>query len=457
MPSSVKALFLLIVIAISSSSVISMAADLPTDKTTKTTDIHDIESDDMINQRITRILKASEWFYELDVQTNSGIVTLNGKTLETSHKDWAEKISGQTENVVAVINKLVIAKPNPWSLTPIADQAKHLVAISVKHTPTIVISLLILICTYFLAKKMADLTRIYVWHRVESQMLRNLLGKLVAAPFILLGIYLVFNLSGLDSLATTVIGGTGLLGLILGIAFRDITENFLASILLSIQRPFVLGDIIRVLDYTGMVDALTTRGTVIITLDGNHVQIPNTIIYKQPITNFTANPNIRQSFKVGIGYDVKISQVQEIILSLFNQHEAVLADPEPLVLVEDLASSSVVMCIYFWIDSNKYSLLKVRSSVIRLVKHSLMQAGISMPDDAREIIFPQGVDVNFKGENSPVPSATSSNHYNKSTEDETVDDVQCTSTAEGNLSSEDQVLKQQSKNGVLGENETNIL
>ncbi|HET6447062.1 MAG TPA: mechanosensitive ion channel protein MscS, partial [candidate division Zixibacteria bacterium] len=75
------------------------------------------------------------------------------------------------------------------------------------------------------------------------------------------------------------------------------------------------------------------------------------------------------------------------------EHPAILEDPEPLVLVEKLGSATVDLQIYFWMDGSQYSWRKVRSSVIRLVKRAFQDAHISMPDESRELIFPQGVTV----------------------------------------------------------------
>lgn len=74
-------------------------------------------------------------------------------------------------------------------------------------------------------------------------------------------------------------------------------------------------------------------------------------------------------------------------------HPAVLQDPEPSVLVESLGASAVILRVYFWLNGREHSWLKVRSSVIRLVKRAFQEHGITMPDDAREVIFPQGVPV----------------------------------------------------------------
>ena len=412
-------------------------------------------ADSDIGKRIKMILSASNWFDNVEVTSVSGVVTLTGTTAKEDYKNWAESIGYRTENVVAVINKINVVNNNQWDVKPLVNQTHLLFDRVLRYMPVLIASALTLLFSIILSKKIASTGRRLLKTRIENTMLRRLVAKLMAIPVLVLGVYLVFNVSGLGSLASTLIGGTGLVGLVIGIAFRNITENFLASILLSIQRPFVLGDVVQVLNFTGMVEAMTTRGTVIITLDGNHVQIPNTIIYKEPITNFTANPNIRQSFQVGIGYDSSISRVQALVLELLEQHSAVLKTPEPLILAEQLAASTVNLGIYFWVDSRKHSAIKVRSSVIRAVKHTLINEGISMPDDAREIIFPEGIRVH-----TPSDEMKSTEHLHnnsKATFDENCEE-QCASTAaEGGLSADSNTLKQQGKNGMLGDNKTNLL
>ena len=160
-------------------------------------------------------------------------------------------------------------------------------------------------------------------------------------PVFLFGLYLVLRISGLTRLAMTVVGGTGVLAIVIGFAFRDIAENFLASVFISIQRPFGRGDLIEVAGYKGYVQSVNTRSTLLMTLEGNHVQIPNSTIFKDTITNFTANPNARFDFSVGIGYDDSITTAQSVALAVMRDHPAIINDPEPLVLVESLGAATV--------------------------------------------------------------------------------------------------------------------
>ena len=220
-------------------------------------------------------------------------------------------------------------------------------------------------------------------------------------PVALLGIYLALRISNLTNLAATVLGGTGLIGLVVGIAFRDIAENFLASVLISVKCPFSMGDLIQVEGHKGLVRGVSTRGTTLMTLEGNHVQIPNSVVYKSVIQNFTANPNIRLDFLVGVDYGDSIAEAQQTILETVRGHQAVLAQPEPLVLVQELASSTVNLQILFWINGETHSLLKVRSAVIRQVKRSLDESGFTLPDESREVIFPKGVPVRMLDHSAP--------------------------------------------------------
>ncbi|MEY8840833.1 mechanosensitive ion channel family protein, partial [Cribrihabitans sp. XS_ASV171] len=173
--------------------------------------------------------------------------------------------------------------------------------------------------------------------------------------------------------------------------------------LLSLRQPFRAGDLIDVDGRLGSVHTMNTRSTVLISPEGNHIQIPNAMVFKSVITNFTAAPEGRDSVTVGIGYDAAVTDAQEIIAGVLSHHEAILDEPPPMVLVEALGASTVNLRAYYWVNVRNFSLLKVKSSVLRLMKKTLMDAGVSMPDDAREIIFPHGVPLLREEELPPEP------------------------------------------------------
>lgn len=410
--------------------------------------------DDAIDERLTEILRATEWFESPEVRVDKGIVFITGSTTHQKYKDWAGGLAGKTQDVVGVVNRITVLEPPVWDLRPARMELAAMAKEFTRALPLFVLGGVVLLFTGLAATYASKFSRSALRRRIKSELLNNVLGYVVAFPVLLLGAYLALRITGLTRLAATVVGGTGLVGLIIGIAFRDIAENFLASILISTRRPFNMGDLIEVASQKGFVQHVSTRGTLLMTLDGNHVKIPNSTIYKETIVNYTANPNVRMEMVVGIGFDSSIARAQEISLEVLREHAAVLDDPEPLVLVEKLGAATINLRLYFWVNGQKHSAIKVKSAVIRLIKRAFDQSGISMPDEAREVVFPNGVDVRMA---QSAPETATATPDNASVADrQGLEPVEpAASAAEGNLDSEVGEIKkqaEQSRQPDVGEN-----
>lgn len=356
-------------------------------------EVNPTSRDDEIRARLERVLLATGWFTNPRVRVDEGVVFLDGTAPSDELKKWAGDLARRTQDVVAVVNRLEVPAASIWDFGP---ASRSLVAIwrdFVRWIPWLAFGTVILVLSLVAGWLASRGARRFLEPRVSARLLRVVLARSAGALVVLLGVYVILRVMGLTQLALTIVGGTGLIGLAVGIAFRDITENFLASIFLSVQRPFEPEDLIEVGDVTGYVQQLNMRTTILMNLDGNLVQIPNATVYKSNIRNYTANGNRREVFDVGIGYDDAVSEAQEIARRVLDDHPAVLNDPEPAVLVQELGTSTVKLRVYFWLDGRENSWLKVRSSVLRLVKREFQRNGISMPDEAREILFPHGVPV----------------------------------------------------------------
>ena len=369
------------------------AQDAPSAETTSPGDVAIAPGarDDEIANRIARILDATGWYDGTQVAVDDGIVFLDGATDSDEHRIWARDLASKTEDVVAVVNRISVDQEADWTFAPAVSAMREVSTRLLTALPLLVLAMIVLPLTWWLSSIVARALRRVFLGRVSSPFLGSVVARLLALPVFLVGLYIVLQVAGLTQLAVSVVGGAGVIGIVFGFAFRDIAENFLASLLLSIRQPFRAGDIIQVEGMHGSVQSMNTRSTVLISPEGNHIQIPNATVFKSVITNFTVSPEGRDDFTVGIGYDASITRAQELIGDVLARHEAVLAEPAPMILVDGLGSSTVTLHAYYWLNVREYSLLKVKSSVLRLTKKTLMDAGISMPDDAREIIFPQGV------------------------------------------------------------------
>lgn len=349
--------------------------------------------DDEIRRRLLDILEATGWFPTFEVAVRDGVVFLSGEAQTAEVRQWAGNLARNTQSVVAVANRMTLLPPSAWDFGSASDGLSQLRQDVLLALPFFFLGVVVLAFSVLASWLVVRATRRLLKDRVRSRLMRGVFAWTTGTFVLLAGLYIVLRVSGLTQLALTVVGGTGLVGLALGIAFRNITENFLASIFLSMQRPFETGDLIEVAGETGYVQQLNVRATILMTLDGNVVQVPNATMYTESIRNFTASPNRREEFTIGVGYEDAIDKVQEIALAVMAEHPAVLQEPEPLVLADALGKATVDMKIYFWFNGREHNILKVRSSVIRLVKRAFQMNGITMPDEAREVIFPQNVPV----------------------------------------------------------------
>ncbi|MFA3790071.1 mechanosensitive ion channel family protein [Aliiglaciecola sp. SL4] len=257
--------------------------------------------------------------------------------------------------------------------------------------PSVIFGLAVFIVFYLSSRYISEWMLKPFSYISSSLLIKVVIRRVFQLLIILLGAYIFLRFAGLSEFAVAILSGTGVAGLIIGFAFRDIAENFISSLLLSIQKPFKIGDIIQVESHIGVVKQVTARATTLLDFDGDHIQIPNSTVYKNIIRNISANPNSRGNFVIGVGYDSSVVEAQKLAMTVLHMTEAVLKEPEPQVLVDNLASSTVNLRVYFWIDTHQHSLLKVSSLLMRTILNEFEQAGISMPDDAREVIFPDGI------------------------------------------------------------------
>ncbi|ADC61869.1 mechanosensitive ion channel family protein [Allochromatium vinosum] len=370
-------------------------------------DVAPVAQDEQIRRRLQTVLHATDWFTDPQVRVEEGVVFLNGLVESDELKQWAGDLARNTQDVVAVANRLEVPEPSVWDFRQASSGLSALWRDFIRAMPFVLFGLLILALSVGAALLAIRIVRVLLRHRIQTKLLQTVIARAAGGLVVLSGVYLILRVSGLTQLALTLVGGTGLIGLILGIAFRDITENFLSSIFLSIQQPFETGDLVEISGVTGYVQQLNMRTTVLMTLDGTLAQIPNATVYKAIVSNFTTSPNRRADFMVGIGYDDAIAEAQEIARKVLSDHPAVLNDPEPSVLADSLGGATVNLRLYFWLNGREHSLQKVRSSVIRLVKRAFQNQGISMPDEAREVVFPQGIPVTVlprKATDVPSPS-----------------------------------------------------
>ncbi len=183
------------------------------------------------------------------------------------------------------------------------------------------------------------------------------------------------------------LAGLGIGSVAIGFAFKDILQNWLAGLLILIQRPFEVGDQIIVDGFEGTVEWIETRATIISLFDGRRVIIPNASVYSSSVTVNTARPLRRSQYDIGIGYGDDIAEARTAIMEAIAKVEAVVSDPAPEVIVFDLAASSVNLRVRWWTPSKGVNLVKVQGEVLEGVKQALDAKGIDIPYATQVMLF----------------------------------------------------------------------
>ena len=191
-------------------------------------------------------------------------------------------------------------------------------------------------------------------------------------------------LLGLNSFTNKILAGAGLLAFVIGFALKDIGENFLAGIILAFKSPFRLDDLIEVNNIEGFVKDISIRETLIKTPDGKDVFLPNSIILKNPLFNYTIDGFLRYEFMVGITYENNPTEAIRVILETVNKVEGVLkGDKKPAITINELAANAINLRVLFWVDTFKTTRRSVhhsiRSKVMNDVVAALISNGFNLP------------------------------------------------------------------------------
>lgn len=252
--------------------------------------------------------------------------------------------------------------------------------------PDILVSLSVLIVFIIIGKLLYRIFKKRIQSRWKDSIFSSFISEFLKWSFYLVGFtYALFNL-GLGGFASSLIAGAGVTAIIIGFAFKDIAENFLAGILLAVNRPFNVGDIIQVAEVKGPVKGLDLRTTQIKTADGRDIYIPNSMVIKSVFTNYTRDGLLRLDFQLGLDTFDDIEKARKIIINHILKQDDLIKEPIPNVTLEELGESSVTIKIMFWINIFKspkkdQTLLgePIKSRIMREVKDLLIENGFNMP------------------------------------------------------------------------------
>ncbi len=343
-------------------------------------------TDARIEQRLNGIFAMLEPLSGVEVQVSDGVVLLSGAVSNEAQAERALSLATQMPDVILVDDDIQRRLDVQGNLSPLLQQFENNLMQWARALPLFAIALLILAVIVYLGYGLARWTAL--WRRLTpNAFLSELVAQTVRVIAVLLGLIVALSVMGATALMATILGSAGVVGLAIGFAVRDTIENYISSIMLSLRQPFRANDHVVINEHEGKVVRLTSRATVLMTLDGNQLRIPNATVFKAVILNYSSNPQRRFTFELGVDAADDPVAAMKAGVDALTTLPFVLAEPEPNSLIQSVGDSNIILLFTAWVDQEKTDFGRARSLAIRIVTSALDQQGFTMPEPIYRLRF----------------------------------------------------------------------
>ena len=249
------------------------------------------------------------------------------------------------------------------------------VEMAMQYGPKLVLAIVVLFGGLWIVNRVVRLVVKTMERSNAEPTLAKFLSSLVSIGLKALLLISVASMIGIET--TSFIAILGAAGLAIGLALQGTLANFAGGVLVLLFRPYKIGDFIEAQGVSGTVSEIQIFNTVIKTGDNKHIIVPNGAISNGIITNFSVESTRRVDFVFGIGYGDDIGKAKAVIRRLIEADERAMTEPEPLVVVSELADSSVNFTVRIWVNAADYWGLYF--DLTEKVKLTFDQEGISIP------------------------------------------------------------------------------
>lgn len=257
----------------------------------------------------------------------------------------------------------------------------------VENGPNFLVTVFTVILILFVFKLLALLSERLVHKALASskakisKLLREFFENMVSKLVMVIGVLVALAHVGVQ--IGPLLAGLGIVGFIVGFALQDTLSNFASGIMILIYKPFDIGDIIEAAGQKGTVSNMTLVSTTVLTFDNQILIIPNNKIWGDIIKNVTSQENRRVDFEFYVNKDADIDQVEGILNEIIQQHQLVLADPEPVVKLHRIEKQSLEFIARPWVKTADY--WQVYWDITRAVKQRFDENAIPQPVPKQDV------------------------------------------------------------------------
>ena len=205
-------------------------------------------------------------------------------------------------------------------------------------------------------------------------------GKVLLTRAVYYGILILTCISVMKELGfdlSVILGAAGILSVAIGFASQTSASNLISGLFLMMERPFSIGDVIRVGTTTGEVISIDLLSVKVRTFDNLFVRLPNESMIKTEVTTLTRFPIRRADIKVGVAYKEDIEKVKVILSELAEANPLCLEEPAPLFIILGFGNSSIDIQFSVW--ATRQNFLALKNTIYQDIKKAFDAQGVEIP------------------------------------------------------------------------------
>lgn len=242
--------------------------------------------------------------------------------------------------------------------------------------PNLITALLILLGSLYLARFLSNIVRRVLNKRSAPAGVTNLLAQLTLWTIVIAGtitaLQRFFNV-------TAFLTGLGIVGFTIGFALQDIMKNFASGVIIVLQQPFQVGELIGVKGFEGTITQIDLRATEMRATDGRMVILPNAELLVNPIINYSRASQRRVDLGLNLPHNCDPATVRRILLDAARSTPGFIQQPEPSIVFENLTNTAMELSFSFWVDAKKNAPSSAKDVALLKINSAFAEEGIQIP------------------------------------------------------------------------------
>jgi small conductance mechanosensitive channel len=240
---------------------------------------------------------------------------------------------------------------------------------AIKMLPNLVVAAIVIVVFFLLARLVKMLVFKFLLKVSHTSALSGLFANLFSVLITIIGLFVALDVLKLEKAVTSLLAGAGIIGLALGFAFQDLTANFISGIFMTVKRPFEVGHQIETNGFVGNVEEINLRSTLLRTLDGLHVILPNKEIFQKPIINHSLTPERRAEISFNIpAANENTLKIEQLVARSLEGMEDLAGDQKPSIFFTTIDGANLKVTVTLWIkNTDIITFEKAQNEAIRRI------------------------------------------------------------------------------------------